>query len=103
MGRSRQKWEDRVKIDLTGIPQGTRTEESEYKDKWRGVVKRRFYMVCKRGERRKYSLVFQFQKHINDSAFFNILETILSLNKKTVSTYKYYITFIRLQVTYNRI
>lgn len=38
-GRPRQKWDDRVKTNLTGISQGTRIEDSDVRDKWRGVVK----------------------------------------------------------------
>jgi len=37
-GRPRQRWADRVKTDLTGISEETRLEDSEDRDRWRGVV-----------------------------------------------------------------
>lgn len=37
-GRPRQRWVDRIKMDLTEISEGTRIEDSEDREKWRGVV-----------------------------------------------------------------
>jgi len=37
-GRPRQRWANRVKMDLTEISEGTRIEDSEDRERWRGVV-----------------------------------------------------------------
>jgi hypothetical protein len=37
-GRPRQRWEDRVKMDLTEISELIRIEDSEDRDRWKDVV-----------------------------------------------------------------
>lgn len=37
-GRPRQRWAERVKTDLTEISEKARIEDSDDRDRWRGLV-----------------------------------------------------------------